>query len=167
MLLDRSIVKHLQHDFVGPESAATRDGQMGCILLVDDDIESRTVLKWVLQGADFKVLEAGDGMDAIRLYEAQYRAITIVVLGVRMQGLPAAETLKVLRQINPDVCCCFMGGNLGSFSMAALQQLKPAASFVKPFDMAEIVAFLSDLAHSVQTSIPGMQVKSPELMSDC
>src|SRR2546423_895517 len=97
------------------------------VLLVDDDVRSRTVLRLVLRREGFDVQEADDGFEAVDLYRQHWESISIVLLGVLMPGMDGPSTLAALRGLNPDVCCCFMGANIGSHSTTALQQLGIAA----------------------------------------
>ncbi len=124
------------------------------VLLVDDDFRNRTVLRLVLKQNGFDVLEAYDGFEAVDLYQQHRESITVVLLDILMPGMDGPATLAALRGLNPDVCCCFMGANLGSSSTAALRQLGVAAIFSKPFVLREVVIALTDLAVRTSGALP-------------
>ena len=71
------------------------------VLLIDDDDLVRKILRRVLEGADFEVVEAADGDEGIRSYEAE--PINVVVTDILMPKKEGIETIIELRRINPEV----------------------------------------------------------------
>ena len=92
------------------------------ILLIDDDDLVRKTLRRALEGADFEVVEAVDGGEGIRSYEAQ--PIDVVVTDILMPEKEGIETIIELRQKDPDVrIVAISGGNC----IEGQQYLKAAA----------------------------------------
>ncbi len=71
------------------------------VLLVDDEEDFVAVLAERLQNRGMTVDTAPDGMTALE--KAAARAYDAVLLDMAMPGLDGVETLKRLREINPDV----------------------------------------------------------------
>ncbi len=66
------------------------------VLIVDDDPETRRVLREILEPLDYGVLEAGNGREALPLVARHDPALVIVdVLMPEMDGL---ETIRFLRR---------------------------------------------------------------------
>jgi len=76
-------------------SGATESHEKQTILVVDDDTNIRQLLRLQLEGQGYKVLEAGDGMEAIQ--QAKNRSPNLVLMDVMMpkiNGFDAAAVLK-------------------------------------------------------------------------
>ena len=70
---------------------------MGKLLVVDDDEMMRLCVTVILTSAGYEVVQAGDGEEALRLYQAMGEEILAVVMDVmmpRMDGIMAARLIK-------------------------------------------------------------------------
>lgn len=66
-----------------------------CILLVDDDPDTRELYRAALRLSDFHVLEAGDGVDALRTIESCDVALIVLDLDLpRLRGRDVAAEVK-------------------------------------------------------------------------
>ena len=73
----------------------------GKILLVDDEIHIRKFVGLILkQLGNAKILEAGNGEDALKLYQAEKPEL--VLLDVNMPLMDGIETLRRLKELDPD-----------------------------------------------------------------
>jgi len=115
------------------------------ILVVDDDDSVRNFLNIGLKHHGFAVWPAADGQQAVQLYQQHASEIDLVLLDVRMPGLDGPQTLAALRQLNPQVRSCFMTGQAGHYSEEELLKLGAARVFLKPFQLAEMTQFFSQL----------------------
>lgn len=66
------------------------------LLLVDDDLVARYVLKQQLSQADLKILEASNGVEGLRL--AQQEQPQVIILDLAMPGMSGMDVLKQLKQ---------------------------------------------------------------------
>ena len=57
------------------------------ILVVDDEFRMRKLVKDFLQKEDFTVLEAGDGEEAIKIFDENKEKINLILLDVMMPKL--------------------------------------------------------------------------------
>lgn len=119
------------------------------VMIVDDALFMRTVLRKALSGANVQVLEAPDGPSAIRMYEEQRPGL--VLLDISMPGMNGIEVLKMIRDLDPEACVV-MCSAIGQESMILEAVNSGAADFiVKPFKNEQILAAV-ELAFSGQSN---------------
>jgi CheY-like chemotaxis protein len=116
------------------------------LLVVDDEPCVRGVLDVWLRHQGFAVWVAANGWDALDLYRYHREAIDAVLLDVLMPGRDGPRTLASLQEVNPQVRCCFMSGNLGVYSEERLRTRGAAAVLRKPFRLTEVAQVLGHLA---------------------
>lgn len=71
------------------------------ILVVDDDKNTRQLMRAVLEAENYTVFTAVDGEDALRVMDEEY--IDLVVLDVMMPNMDGYEFTKVLRQNHSEL----------------------------------------------------------------
>jgi two-component system OmpR family response regulator len=103
------------------------------ILVVENEAAIRRLLDVVLRHYGFGVRLAASGQEAVKLYQRDHEAVTIVLLDVQMPGLDGPGTLAALKRINPEVRCCFMSGHTGKYTSEELLALGAAHVIMKPF----------------------------------
>ena len=69
------------------------------VLIVDDEIRMRTLIKDFLKQKDYEILEAADGEEALNVYKNNKEKIDLILLDVMM---PKLDGWSVLRQIRLD-----------------------------------------------------------------
>jgi DNA-binding NarL/FixJ family response regulator len=67
-------------------------------------------------------------------------------MDVRMPGLDGPKTLAALQELNPQIRCCFMSDDIGSYTAERLQNLGAAAVPWEPFHLAEVARVLCEQA---------------------
>ena len=107
-------------------------------LIVDDDDLVHLMLRLALERDGFQVWVAGNGQDAISLYRQHRASIDVVLLDVQMPILDGPRTLDALRQIDPDLCACFVSGNTGDYEPEELIRRGAQAVFHKPFRVIDL-----------------------------
>ena len=66
-----------------------------CILTVDDSSTMRQMIAFTLKGADFEVLEAGDGVEALEVAPGKKLSLIITDVNMpRMDGLTLVQHLR-------------------------------------------------------------------------
>lgn len=68
-----------------------------CILTVDDSSTMRQMIAFTLKGANFEVIEAGDGVEALEV--AKGRKLSLIITDVnmpRMDGITLVQRLRAL-----------------------------------------------------------------------
>jgi CheY-like chemotaxis protein len=124
------------------------------ILVVDDNDLVRSVLHDGLQQHGFAVWLAADGHEALATYQRHRFDIDLVLLDVLMPGLDGPQTLRALKELNHEICACFMTGGIGTYTEAELLQLPALRVFKKPFAIIEIAQTLADLVNNNKSARP-------------
>ena len=75
----------------------------GTLLLVDDEVTVRDVVKEMLEQLGFSVLTAADGREALDLYRERGQEISVVVLDMTMPRMNGEETFRELRRLDPGL----------------------------------------------------------------
>lgn len=110
------------------------------ILVVDDDVQIRTMVRSVLQRAGFEVTTARDGCEAITLLaEDDY---DVVLLDVIMPNLDGLGVVDELRRSNSSVLAhTYL---LSGHDPERLRNLPVRGIIMKPFDITALVAEAKD-----------------------
>lgn len=108
------------------------------ILLVDDEEAIVDVCGEMLDALGYKVLQAGCGSDALKIYEKNIGRIDLVILDMIMPGLSGADTFDMLKLIDPKVKVMLSTGYIVS-EQAKKMLAKGCRAFIqKPFLMDEL-----------------------------
>jgi len=98
------------------------------LLIVDEVALNLVLLKLEFHQLGCAVWLATNGLEALELYARNHEVIDLVVLETEMFGLDGLQTLAGLREIDPEVRCCFMTNARAAFTEKELRQL--GAEFV-------------------------------------
>ncbi|MBM9512519.1 PAS domain S-box protein [Desulfogranum marinum] len=86
------------------------EGGTETILIAEDHDESRSLIKEVLEGKGYTVIETVDGSDAVQKYMVFIDQVSLVVLDVVMPKKNGIDTYNEMKKMNPDVKALFMSG---------------------------------------------------------
>jgi len=103
------------------------------LLLVDDEADFRAATRKALERRDYEVAEAESGEDALQ--KIGQEEFSLVLLDLRMPGLDGIETLKMLRDLEPELPVIILTGH-GSFHDAVSGINLEIVDFIqKPVDI--------------------------------
>jgi len=106
------------------------------ILIVDDDLAHRTMLKKLLGGWGYEVFEADDGSVAIE--NVQKRPFDLILMDIRMLKVSGIEALEQVKIINPAIPIIIMTA-YASVETAVDALKKGAYDYLtKPLDFDEL-----------------------------
>ena len=129
----------------------------GRVLVVDDEVEIRTLLSRRLRRAGYAVEEAGDGAEALELVDKEVP--DVVVTDIAMPRLDGLGLLKRLRSKDPELPVIVLTGH-GSFDNA-IQAMREGTLFdylLKPLE--DLV--LLDLSVRRALEVRGLRAKARE-----
>jgi CheY-like chemotaxis protein len=116
------------------------------VLVVEDEGGVSGMLSLALRHYGLAVRPARGGHEAVDLFRRYRDKIALVLLDVQMPGLDGPATLRLLREIDPGVRCCFMSGNTGEYSAGELLAMGAAHVLQKPFaNLAAVTQLLWDV----------------------
>lgn len=102
---EASKTRHTQR-MLQPLSEATGE----TVLLVEDEELVRGMTRQILETAGYRVLEASDGAEAIRIYESCGERIDLMLSDVVMPGMSGRELADHLAPLAPEMSIIFMSG---------------------------------------------------------
>jgi len=110
------------------------------ILVVDDDLAHRTMLKTLLSGWGYDVSEAGDGAAAIEA--VRKGPFDLVLMDIRMIKISGLEALQEIKEFNPAIPVIIMTAYASVET--AVEALKKGAYdyLTKPLDFDELKLLL-------------------------
>jgi CheY-like chemotaxis protein len=73
---------------------------MKTVLVADDNLASRELLKGALETLDIRVIEAADGQEALSMIQAE--SPDLVLLDIQMPSLDGFGVLKAMRDVAPQ-----------------------------------------------------------------
>ncbi len=131
-----------------PAEGVQRGGET--ILVVEDEAALRKLAREFLEGNGYRVLEAENGADALRVADAHGGRIHALVTDVVMPAMPGRELAERLTALRPDTRVLFMSGYTDD---VRLGRLGPGQIFLqKPFTLDTLVRKLREL---LRVSRPG------------
>lgn len=107
------------------------------ILVVDDDHESRALVRVALERESFSVLEAGDGTEALEIIAAEHP--DLVVLDVNLPSLGGFDVLAQMRLVH-SVPVIMVTGRDGETDRVLGLELGADDYVVKPFSPRELTS---------------------------
>lgn len=114
------------------------EGGNETILIAEDDSDVRGLLKDMLEGFGYEVIEAADGEKAVRLFEQNHKKIHLVILDVIMPGKNGKEAFEKIRNIRPDIKTIFMSGYTSNI-IDEKGIFKEGLTFIQKPIMAEVL----------------------------
>ena len=83
------------------------------ILVAEDNNDVRRLAKTILAGKGYAVLEASDGIDAVRKFMEHKDKIDLLLFDVVMPGKNGKEAYEEIRALRPDIKVLFTSGYTG------------------------------------------------------
>lgn len=80
------------------------------VLVAEDDALVRELIKEVLSGYGYSVIEAGDGEETIRVFNENKDSIQLLILDVIMPKKNGKEVYDEIKEIKPDIKAIFTSG---------------------------------------------------------
>jgi two-component system, cell cycle sensor histidine kinase and response regulator CckA len=111
------------------------------ILVVEDEIAVRVLLRRLLEGAGFEVLEAADGVEALEAAEACPTGIDLLLTDVKMPRMGGLELAQRFVRLYPRAGVVFVSGYYCDESAVASGLDAERDAFVsKPFTPRQVLA---------------------------
>jgi PAS domain S-box-containing protein len=109
------------------------------ILIVEDDMQVRHLMKEVLSKSGYSILEAVDGEDAMSVFSENKEAIRLTILDVMMPRKNGKEAYDAMQKVTPDPKVIFISG----YSADVIQRkniLEKGSHFIsKPVSPTELL----------------------------
>ena len=106
------------------------------VLVVDDEPAVRKVVSRMVERLGMRVMQAGDGAEAIDMFRANAAEIGCVLLDLNMPRLDGEEVFRAMRAIRPDARVLMMSGYAEQETVARFRGLGAAGVLQKPISSA-------------------------------
>jgi CheY-like chemotaxis protein len=119
---------------------------MSTILLVEDDTDLRRLLTKVLERENYRVLEAGTGLEAMQILDLQ--TPDLVITDIIMPDQDGIGTINQLKKNHPDIKIIAISGGgrmLKEDYLEIARMLGAHHTFTKPFNNKEFVEKVHEL----------------------
>ena len=116
----------------------------GRVLLVDDEVEFVETLAMRLETRNFTVAVAESGEVAVE--KAQEASFDAILLDLAMPGMDGIETLKRLRELNPDSQVVLLTGRATVKTATEAMRLGALDLLEKPVDIEVLVEKIKEAA---------------------
>jgi len=112
------------------------------ILLVEDMELVRELGVTILEKFGYTVLSAGDGVEALKVYEKEQENISLVILDIIMPRMDGKECLEQLLRINPNVKAIISSGVGQEDLIQDVVKLGAKSAVNKPYGMRQILGMV-------------------------
>jgi CheY-like chemotaxis protein len=115
------------------------------LLLVEDEAAVRASVRRLLEWHGYTVLEARNGAEALRIYEANESGIDLVLTDIVMPEMSGHELIERLRARRPDLRVLFMSGYTER-AFTSNGAMPPGTGYVeKPFTVETLMRRLREV----------------------
>lgn len=127
-------------------------GKRGTILVVDDNAALLRTVVAIIKRANFSVMSAIGGADAIRLSRETEGKIDLLLSDVEMPGISGPALGEMLRATRPDLRVMLMSGG----AHGNLQVLNYGWAYIeKPFLAVKLIEMVTDVLRAPDHSQAG------------
>ena len=118
----------------------------GKILIIDDEVEVREVLRIHLESAKYNVIEASDGKEAIELMKegSNLLQLGLILCDIRMPRVNGIEAIDYLKKECPSIPILVVTGYPDSDLAISLLKKGVKDYLVKPIEKAKLLAKVSE-----------------------
>jgi CheY-like chemotaxis protein len=141
-----------------PEALATKvrgvlglPRSAGTILVVDDEPGIRKLLRNVLTGVTYQVLEAENGREAVKLIENS--EVDLIITDLAMPEQEETETIQKLRRMRPQLKIIVVSGPFTISLMAQVELIDAHAWLTKPIQPDELLNAVARLMVPRETRV--------------
>lgn len=127
------------------------------VLVIDDEKGMRQMLRLVLEGANYSVVEADDGREALSLLREE--GFDLVLSDIRMPDLDGLGLLQRLKELGIDATVIMMSA-YGSIETAVECLKKGAYDYIsKPFKPDEVLLTLAKAEERIRLQRENLQLR--------
>jgi two-component system cell cycle sensor histidine kinase/response regulator CckA len=128
-----------------PRIPAPLAAQREAILVVEDQRGVRQLATRILTRHGYKVLEAADATEAIRIAEDSAHVLDLVISDVVMPTMGGPELVARLRTLRPTAKVLYMSGYTGDDLSRRIGQESSTAMLEKPFSASALLRAVRDV----------------------
>jgi CheY-like chemotaxis protein len=131
---------------------AAVESQTLTILVVDDSETIRKLVGAILSQDGYRIIEAADGADALRVMDGRLTDLDLVITDVMMPNMGGPELARRIGRSRPELRMIFISGYLDDLDLRAIESM-PAMFLPKPFTA---VGLLESVRTALQRPCDGL-----------
>jgi CheY-like chemotaxis protein len=125
-----------------PEASDLHDGDGELILIADDELAIREIIKVTLENHNYRVLTATDGAEAVAAVAQHKDEISLVILDMAMPVMDGPAAMRALRTICPNLPLVAISGRI-EYSQTLEDKPDARVKFLaKPFTTEQLLQVL-------------------------
>jgi DNA-binding NtrC family response regulator len=105
------------------------------ILVVDDEPRIRSLVKSVLERHGHRIIEASDGVEALRVWERSPESVDLLLTDIVMPGMDGLDLAQHLSSRSPRVRVLYMSGKCEIEAVQEQIRRRGFGFIRKPFDI--------------------------------
>ena len=124
----------------------------GKILIIDDESEVREVLRLHLESANYNVIEATDGEEAVNMMKSGSNLLQVglIICDIRMPKVNGIEAIDYLKQNAPSIPVIVVTGYPDSDLAVSLLKKGVKDYMVKPIEKAKLLEKVAEVLAAPQ-----------------
>jgi DNA-binding NtrC family response regulator len=138
-------------EYIGDKQAtpAVKLQGSGTILLVEDEVQVKTIARQLLEHLGFIVIEASNGEEGLDAFHANHANIILVVTDVGMPVMDGYALIRELKKLKPELPIIISSG-FGDADFASQIASEDVAGLIsKPYTMSQLQVILKKVLNAV------------------
>jgi len=127
----------------GLDEIHSGNGEM--ILVVDDEVSVREIMKSALEASGYRAVVACDGTEAVALYAQDRHQINLVITDMSMPFLDGPSTIRALQKLNPAIKILAVSGLMAKEKVVEVSGSPNVAFLHKPYTTSKLLAAIQKL----------------------
>lgn len=128
----------VEHGIAGPAPG-------GVILLVEDDVQLRTITEKTLTKLGYTVQSCEDGVEALRIYNESKHLIKLVLLDLILPKMGGYEVFRRIKSMTPDAKVVIISGYSEDQQLRDILAEGASAFVKKPCSFDQLAATIADV----------------------
>jgi two-component system cell cycle sensor histidine kinase/response regulator CckA len=112
------------------------------VLVVDDEAAVRRLIARILHEGGYEVIEAGNGLEALKIVEDDLWPIDLVLTDIKMPVLDGIRLGQVIADLRPELSLAYMSGFGSEVTSLLRTDLREHCFIAKPFSSDAILSLV-------------------------
>jgi CheY-like chemotaxis protein len=125
-----------------PISADLHEGHGELILVADDELAIREIIKVTLENHNYRVLAATDGAEAVAALAQHKDHVAVVIMDMAMPVMDGPAAMRALRTISPNIPMLAISGRVEYSQTLEDKPEAPVKFLAKPFTTEQLLQVL-------------------------
>jgi signal transduction histidine kinase/ActR/RegA family two-component response regulator len=132
-----------------PKLTNLPQGKGELVMVVDDELAIREIIKVTLENNGYKVLFAPDGTEAVGLIASQKRKPQVAMVDLMMPFMDGIATIRALKKMEPSTKFIAISGLMDQARIGQLKEIGDVSFLAKPFTTEQLLTALNAILTKV------------------